>query len=309
MNTDLIKQLRDITSAGMSACKEALLACGDDLQRAIDHIKAKGLQNASNRSGRITAEGVVKLAMSDNRRTAVLVEINSETDFTSRSPEFNEFAQAVANSAMMHFAQGSGSPIAPFELSTVLEDWRHKLIATTKENVVVRRWWVQDVFGDNRTIASYLHNNNKLGVLVSLEAPTEVLKTDEFKELAENIAMQICATNPMAVSRDQLPIEEIHRQRAIFEEQVKDKPEKSREKIIEGKFNKWYSTETLLEQEAVMKPKTTITQMMDELSKQLTGEAGKIVVMSFLRGQVGEGLVVEEKEDLAEAVAKTIEGV
>lgn len=308
MNLDLIKELRSLTSAGMSACKEALVACEDDLQKAIDWIKAKGLQQASNRAGRTAAEGTIKLAMSPDSKAATLVEVNSETDFTGRSIELGEFAQAVANAALAHLRVAAGGPSPQFELDTTLEDWRHKLIATTKENIVVRRWWMTDVFGDNRTIASYVHGNNKLGVLVSLEATPEILAASAFKELGENLAMQIAATNPFATHRDAVPVEEIHRQRAIFEEQVKDKPEKSREKIIEGKFNKWYQEVSLLDQEAVMQQEVTVAQMIDEASKQLTGETGKIKVMGFTRAQVGEGIEVKQTENLAEAVAKTIEG-
>lgn len=302
-NSELIRELRAITQAGMKDCKDALEANSWDLQKATDAVKAKGLQNTNSRSGKVTSEGVVKTIYTNAERdSAVMVEVNCQTDFVARSPDFIVFANQVAdslasaiNSGEINFA-ASEFNIDNLQVDggTTLGDLRKEMIAHTRENIVVRRWWAQQVADPHRAIWQYVHSNDKLGVLVSIEAVTaEALNSTEVKEFADNVAMQIAAMNPLAVSRDNVSQDQFDRQKAIFETQLKDmnKPEAAWPKILEGKLNKWYSEVCLLDQESITTPKTTVGTLAKNLN---------VKVLSFIRCEVGEGVKNEQKDFAAE---------
>lgn len=295
-NTDLIKELRAITSAGMKDCKEALQEAAWDLQKAIDIVKTKGLNIADGRSGRVASEGLVVIT-SDSPRLASMIEINCQTDFVANSRDFKLFA-AYAGSIL----HGKAIAAAIFTVDEV-EDVRKIVVATTKENVVVRRWFAEESLSPIVRVFSYLHSNHKIGVLLTLQAPSEAMVDDpSFIALGDDLAMQVAAMNPMAVSSDRLTLEEVSRQRTIFETQLKElnKPEASWSKIMEGKMRKWNSEVCLLEQESVIIPKSMVKQVIDAVGTKLGGE---ISVVNFVRCQVGEG--IEKKQDnLAEEVAK-----
>jgi elongation factor Ts len=296
-NTELIRELRALTSAGMKDCKEALEEAGWDLQKAVDIVKVKGLNIADGRTGRVASEGRVDIAREASGTLAVMVEVNCQTDFVANSKEFGQFVSSVK-----HKLYDKAVAVSSFAVSDV-EDGRKAVVSTTKENVVVRRWWVEQAGDPTVKVFAYQHSNNKIGVLITMQAPSvESANSPEFKALGEDLAMQICAMNPLAISPDRTSPEEIQRQKAIFETQLKEenKPEKMWEKIIEGKFRKWNTEVCLLEQESVVVPKTPVKQVVKNVGTKLGGE---IVVINFVRCQVGEG--IEKKQDnLAEEVAK-----
>jgi len=296
-NTDLIKELRALTSAGMKDCKDALEEANWDLQKAVDLVKIKGLNIADGRSGKVAAEGIVLYGLLTN--AGVMVEVNCQTDFVANSPEFRKFAMLASVSLSKDFLEGK-----PFQHdSELLETARKDLVAKTKENIVIRRWWIEEAQSSMVRVFSYLHSNQKIGVLISMQAPSETIAdSSEFKILGEELAMQIAAMNPLAVSPDRLPTEEQERQKVIFETQLKEanKPEAVWPKIMEGKFRKWNTEVCLLEQESVVLPKTTVKQVIKDVGTKLGGE---IVVVNFIRCQVGEG-IVKKQENLAEEVAK-----
>lgn len=314
--TDLIKQLRSLTQAGMSSCKEALEASDWDLDKAVDFVKAKGLQNTTRQESKVAAEGVVRIR--HEGLFAVMVEVNCQTDFVARSPAFSSFVDDV----LAGIVQFMNIPQYPdFNLENVeingktLEQARKELIASVGENIVVRRWWIEQVANATSYIATYTHSNSKVGVMVSFG--TEIIEGDltvagqgtlqspkgipAFVEFADNVAMQIAAMSPMAVSKENLSNDVVNRQQAIFETQLKEagKPEAAWAKILEGKFNKWYSDVCLLNQESVLVQKKTVGQLMEELQKQL---GGKIKVFNFQRCSVGEG-IEKSTDDLANEVA------
>lgn len=294
-NTELIRELRALTSAGMKDCKEALEEAGWDLQKAVDIVKVKGLNIADGRTGRVASEGLVSIASWHGGDEQVfMVEINCQTDFVANSDDFKWFVKHTMDT----LCQKHGA----FQVADV-EANRQAVVAITKENVVVRRWWIEEAQDPTVRVFSYLHSNNKIGVLCTMQAPSvEAAKSIDFKRLGEDLAMQICAMNPLAVSPDRLSADELARQKAIFETQLKEenKPEKMWEKIIEGKFRKWNTEVCLLEQESVVVPKTTVKQVIKNVGTKLGGE---IQVINFVRCQVGEG--IEKKQDnLAEEVAK-----
>jgi len=304
----LIQQLRSMTSAPLNSVKSALEEMGWDMDKALDLIKARGLQMAKNAETREATEGVVKILLHQDptRSLGVMCEINTSTDFSSRSPEFQAFATTVVNqlltSAVADLANASPT-------NDVIESHRQELMAKIKENIQIRRFAAEEVVGDNRTVFSYVHSNNKIGVLATFEADTAAtLANPRFQKLADDICMQIAAMAPLAVSRDKLTEEAITRQKGIFQTQLKElnKPETSWGKIIEGKLNKYYQESCLIEQESVIVPKQTIGALLSALSQDLTGADGNIKVLSFTRFVVGEGSVKTEI-DFAEEVAKTLE--
>lgn len=298
-NTDMIKELRALTQAGMKDCKEALEETGWDLQKAVDVIKTKGLNIADGRSGRAASEGVVGLIELDETQAA-LVEVNCQTDFVANSPAFQNFVGVVLTQMHQDMTENNGR----FEHnSQAIETVRKDLVATTKENVVVRRWWIEHAMAPNARVFTYVHSNNKIGVLLTLLAPTPYhLGANEFNELGDNLAMQVAAMNPLAIDVERLSGEDTARQKAIFEQQLTDlnKPQAAWAKILEGKFRKWHTEVCLMEQESVWIPKTSVKQVVANVGAALGGE---IKVVTMLRCQVGEGVEVK-KDNLAEEVAK-----
>ncbi len=280
-NTDLIRELRAITSAGMKDCKDALEETGGDLQKAVDVIKTKGLNIANGLSGRAASEGMVVVA--DGLTFQAMVEVNSQTDFTANSPDFRKFAALVALDLVAATLNKT-----PFQHDNeTLESSRQRLVSATKENIVIRRWWVEEALAPNARVFSYVHSNDKIGVLLTLLAPSvEALNSQEFRDLGDNLTMQVAAMSPLAVSPERLTPEEIERQKAIFEAQLTEmnKPQAAWPKILEGKFRKWHSEVCLLEQEAVWLSKITVKQAVEEVSKALGGD---IKVINFARCQVG----------------------
>lgn len=290
-NTDLIKELRALTQAGMRDCKESLQEAGWDLQKAVDIVKKKGLNVVSGREGKVATEGAVKIAFEGNQ-LAAMMEINCQTDFVAKNDDFLRFVDlGVCQLARL---------TANDEIFTVdaLEDERKQLVSSIKENVVVRRWWVEQAFDPAARVFSYVHSNMKVGVLITLQAATSaVADNPSFINLGNDLAMQVAAMNPLAISVDHLLPADLTRQRAIFEAQLVElnKPQIAWPKILDGKLNKWYGEVCLLNQESILNqdsknPKTTVAQVLKNVSTQLGEE---IQVINFIRCQVGEGL---EKE-------------
>lgn len=295
-NSELIRELRALTSAGMKDCRDALEESAWDLQKAVDIVKIKGLNIADGRTGRVASEGLVRVA-SSNGHTA-MVEVNCQTDFVAKSSQFVEFVELVAKTMADILASGGTFS------NEMVEDQRKTVVAATKENVVVRRTWANcDSQAEDIHTFTYVHSNSKIGVLLTLKAPTvEAMENPEFLELGANLAMQVAAMNPLAVSPEKISQEEKDRQKVIFETQLKEdkKPEKMWVKILEGKFRKWNSEVCLLEQESVVVEKTAVKQVVKNVGAKLGGE---IQVLDFVRCQVGEG-IEKKRDNLAEEVAK-----
>lgn len=294
-NTELIKELRAITQAGMKDCKDALEEASWDLQKAIDIVKVKGLNVVSGREGKIASEGVVSVFPAQTLTS--MVEVNCQTDFVANSPDFRKFADTV--SFQVYQTTVDGEPFSPQKV----EEERQKIVSSTKENVVIRRWWVEETADPKAQVFNYVHSNGKIGVLLTLLAPSvESTRDQAFTELGNDLAMQIAAMNPLAVSIDRIPQEAEARQVAIFETQLAElkKPAAAWPKIIEGKSKKWYTEVCLLEQESIVVPKTTVGQVVKNISTKLGGE---VQVVNFIRCQVGEG-IEKKKDNLADEVAK-----
>lgn len=306
INAEQIKELRNLTQAGMAACKDALTEAGGDMNKAVDIVKAKGLANVTARSSRVGSEGRVVAFETGNKIS--LVEVNCQTDFVANSEGFGNFVEQVGVSLGSIDLFTFGGDLTQVSLGKqTLEDLRKETCAATGENVVVRRWAVEEVSSENATVAMYVHSNNKIGVAVSFEASdSKVLSMPAVREMMSNVAMQIAAMNPVSVSRERVAQEELDRQKAIFETQLRDanKPEAAWTKILEGKFNKWFTEVCLLDQESVMVAKKSVGIVVSDLGKELGCE---LKVINFVRLQVGEG-IEKKTENLAEAVAAAIGG-
>jgi elongation factor Ts len=296
---ELIKQLREITQAGMKDCKDALVETNNDLEKAIDLIKVKGKNIVSGRAGRVAAEGLVVVSKLPYTNAMAMLEINCQTDFVARSEQF----KATAAIAMQGLLTATTTNV-PFDVNDPLVSAAvESIVSTTKENVVIRRWWVEEVIDPTAQVFSYVHTGDQLGVLLTLKAPSvEAASDPRFIALGNDLAMQAAAMSPIAISSEYIPADVKERQQAIFETQLTEagKPQAAWAKILTGKFNKWYSESCLLEQESVLVPKTSVKDVVAQVGKQLGGD---IIVATMIRCQVGEGLV-KEKTDLADEVAK-----
>lgn len=305
--TEQLKELRALTQAGMKDCNEALAEAGGDLQKAVDLLKTKGKNIVSGREGRVASEGIVVMGHfapegpASAAEAVAMVEINCQTDFVALSPQFKEFANLVLNNLIASIEMNDSFN----HQSEDIEALREQLISTTRENVVIRRWWVEESYFPNVSIFPYVHAGDKLATIVTLLASDDsALSAPEFNELGNDLAMQVAAMNPLAISRDKINPEDMMRQKAIFEAQLLElkKPQSAWDKIIDGKFNKWYSEVCLLEQESIVVPKSTVKQVIDNVANKL---GVTLTVVNIIRCQVGEG-IEKPKEQLADEVAKLL---
>lgn len=252
-----IKKLRDITGAGMVDCKKALSEAGDDLDKAMEILRKKGISKAAKRSDREAKQGVIKLAVSDNQKTGYLVELNAETDFVVRNEKFQAFGDQVL--AVMKTSQPADRealltlPLGGGTVSSELE----VLSGTIGEKLDIKRCAVLTSQG---TVAAYSHANGAIGVLVALDKPGQA-------DLAREIAMQVAAANPDYLNPEDVPAEEIEKEKAIYREQLakEGKPENMIENILQGKVNKYFEGVCLTKQEYIKDDKRKVEQVLGDV--------------------------------------------
>lgn len=279
MDTKLITELRNLTKAGLNDCKLALQEAENDLEKAVDIIKIKGLNIVSTISNAVTTEGQVASRIVGN--FAYIIKVHCQTDFAARSPEFAAFLNDILDQLIL--LKNTNQPIST--LPELIEDKRKQVIATLKENIVLSDFKMESTHNSDGKLFLYQHSNNKMLALVNLFCTSEnAANAPEVKELGENLAMQVAAMNPIVIVSDHLHQTEIDRQTAIFKAQLieANKPEASHTKIIEGKMNKWFSEICLLHQNSVTTPKLTVKDMIKEVEKSV----GNIKVLSFERLEV-----------------------
>ncbi len=282
----LVKELRERTGAGMMECKKALVETNGDIEAAIEAMRKSGQAKAAKKAGRVAADGVVELRIADGNGGAVMVEVNSETDFVAKDENFASFAAAVAETALSSGVADETALAAQLlvgQSDQTVDEARQALIAKIGENVAVRRMRRFDA--PEGPIYSYRHGV-RIGVLV------EMLGGDEG--LGRDIAMHIAATNPLCVSAEEVPAEALEKEREIFKAQALEsgKPANIVDKITDGRLRKYLEEVTLLGQAFVKDPDTSIADLL---------KARDAVVKRFVRMEVGEG--VEKKvENFAEEV-------
>ncbi len=300
----MVKELREMTGAGMMDCKKALAATEGDMDKAVEFLREKGLAAATKKAGRIAAEGVVKTLFSDDHN-AVVVEVNSETDFVAKNAEFNEFVDAVAAQAMNSNAADMDAFMQETwaaDPSLTVEQALSSKVARIGEKLSIRRF--EKVVGAD-LVVSYIHGDGKIGVLV--EAATDVVN-DDIKEALKNVAMQIAALHPQYVCDSEVPEEfkeheiEIIKAQIANDPKVAGKPEKVIEGMIQGKLNKELK-EICLNDQVYVKAEDGKQSVSAYLAQVGKANNAKLSVKKFVRFERGEGME-KKQENFAEEVAK-----
>jgi len=287
-----VKELRERTGSGMMECKKALVDAGGDMDAAIEMLRKTGLAKADKKAGRVAAEGLIAVGVSEDGRSATLVEVNCETDFVARKAEFQEFANAIAHrilagkpadiEALMDMPLQDGE-------QTSIELARKSLIASIGENINVRRYTRLDA---TKGILAHYQHGVRIGVLVELEGGDA--------ELARDIAMHIAASKPQCVAEADVPGEVLQKEREIFSAQAETsgKPANIIEKMVDGRIRKFLAEITLVGQPFVKDPDQTVGQLLK------SADAG---VVDFARMELGEG-IEKKAENFADEVMSQVKG-
>jgi elongation factor Ts len=296
-----VKDLREKTGAGMMDCKKALAETNGDLDAAIDWLRKKGLSAAAKKAGRVAAEGLVAVAIKDNK--GAIVEVNAETDFVARNPQFQTLASGIATVALT-----AGDDIVALEAAAFpgtgrnVKDEVTQAIATIGENMTLRR--AKTLTVDGGIVVAYVHSAladglGKLGVLVGLKSGG---KREVLEQIGKQLAMHIAAANPQSLSAKDLDQSLVERERTVLSEQAaaSGKPADIIAKMVEGRIRKFYQEVVLLEQTFVIDGETQVGKAVEKAAK----DAGApIEVTGFVRFQLGEG-VEKKADDFAAEVAK-----
>ncbi|HCY9600757.1 TPA: translation elongation factor Ts [Staphylococcus aureus] len=285
ISAKLVKELREKTGAGMMDCKKALTETDGDIDKAIDYLREKGIAKAAKKADRIAAEGLVHVETKGN--DAVIVEINSETDFVARNEGFQELVKEIANQALDTKAETVEALMETTLPNGKSVDERIKeAISTIGEKLSVRRFAIRTKT-DNDAFGAYLHMGGRIGVLTVVEGSTD-------EEAARDVAMHIAAINPKYVSSEQVSEEEINHEREVLKQQAlnEGKPENIVEKMVEGRLRKYLQEICAVDQDFVKNPDVTVEAF-------LKTKGGKLV--DFVRYEVGEGMEKRE-ENFADEV-------
>ncbi len=288
-----VATLRERTNCGMMDCKKALTASDGDMDRAIEFLREKGLAAAIKKAGRIAAEGVVLSTVDEAKKLGVVIEINAETDFVAKNETFNSFVAECASIVLTQRPADVDALLACVGSDGLtVEQMVQEKVLTIGENIKIRRFVCME--GD---LVSYVHGGGKIGVLVQFV--TDVADKPEFKEYAKDIAMQIAAINPTYLKKEDVPAEDVAKEKEILVMQAKEDPKNANkpaqvlEKMVEGRLNKkFYQDACLLEQPFVKNGDITVSQYTKDTAKQL---GGSIEIAAFVRFEKGEG--IEKKQD------------
>ncbi|TIQ39929.1 MAG: elongation factor Ts [Mesorhizobium sp.] len=295
-----VKELRDLTGAGMMDCKAALNETNGNMEEAVDWLRKKGISKADKKAGRTAAEGLI--GVDSGVREAAIVEVNSETDFVARNAAFQEI---VANVAKVALAYGTTEAVAAAKYQgsdkSVTETIKDA-VGTIGENMGFRRSAKLTV--PHGAVATYVHNAvadglGKLGVLVAIETTGSEHAANAF---GRQVAMHVAATNPMALTTEELDPAAVEREKAIFADQARQsgKPEAIIEKMVEGRLRKFYEEVVLLKQAFVLNPDITVEKALKDAEKEI-GAPAKI--SAYLRFALGEGIEKETTDFAAEVAA------
>jgi elongation factor Ts len=285
MSAALVKELRERTGLGLLECKKALAACDGDIELAIEELRKSSGMKAAKKAGRTAADGVVAARVADDGSYAVVIEVNSETDFVARDAGFLAFVERVLDAAF----SSRQTDVAAL-MSGELEAAREALVQKIGENIGVRR--IVLLGADAGVVGAYVHGNNRIAVLVALSGGDP--------DLARDVAMHVAAVNPQVVSPADMPAEAIAKEKEIYTAQAQDsgKPADIIEKMIGGRIKKFLAENSLLEQAFVKNPDITVGKLVAGAGAGVTG---------FVRFEVGEGIAVE-KVDFAQEVAAQLKG-
>ena len=277
----MVKELREMTGAGMMDCKKALTETNGDMDAAVEFLRKNGQAKAEKKAGRIAAEGIVKTVVRDDKMAAI-VEVNSETDFVAKNDEFQGFVEAVVNQIADSDAADMDTFMAEAwaaDASKTVKDALVEKIAVIGENLNIRRF--EKVSAENGCVVSYIHGGGRIGVLVA--ADTDVVN-DEIKTCLKNVAMQVAAMSPKYVSRDEVSQEFMDHEKEILLAQAKkenpEKPDNIIEKMIIGRLNKEMKEICLLDQVYVQDSDLTVAKYVDKVAKE---NGANLTVKKFVR--------------------------
>jgi elongation factor Ts len=282
ITAEMVKTLREKTDAGMMDCKKALKETGGDLEAAIAYLRQKGLAVASKRAGRATSEGMVWAHLAPDHQMGVLLEVNCETDFVAKTDSFQDLGSRLAEqlaAAALETVEELLAQTAPHLPGLTVADYVNDVIAKTGEKCHVRRF----IRYQGDLVTAYIHHGGKIGVLLELQGSGP---TPEALAAAKDLAMQVAAANPLAVSREELSAELVAKEKAIYEAQAaaSGKPAHVVEKMVAGRLEKFYKEVCLLQQPFVKNPDQTVAQFLKEVGQKLGKE---LKVRRFTRYQVG----------------------
>lgn len=300
----MVKELREMTGAGMMDCKKALNETNGDMDAAVEFLRKNGQAKAEKKASRIAAEGIVRIAIEDDKKAAI-VEVNSETDFVAKNEKFQAYVEKVAKQALASTAADMDAFMDEAwidDSSKTVKDSLVEQVAVIGENLKIRRF--EKVEASNGCVVDYIHGGGRIGVVVAVDS---AVVNDAVKEAARNLCMQIAALNPKYVSRDEISAEYIAHEKEILRAQIMNdpkesqKPEKVINGMIEGRVNKELKEICLVDQVYVKAEdgKQTVAKYLEQVSK----EAGTTVkIQKFVRFETGEG-IEKKNEDFAAEVA------
>lgn len=287
-----VKKLREMSGAGMMDCKKALTEVDGDMDKAVDYLRKKGLSAAAKKSGRVAAEGVV-LTLAEGDK-GVVIEVNAETDFSSKNDTFQDFVKHLAEIILNEApADVEALKALPYGNGETVEQTLTQLIATIGENMSIRRF--ERVQVDGGVVSAYVHGDGKIGVLLGIKGEAN----DALGDVARGIAMHVAASNPQYIRREEVSQDAIGRERQVLSERAaaSGKPANIIEKIVEGQLNKFYSDICLLEQAYVMDTDNTVAKAL----KAVQADADVVAMHRF---QLGEGIEKAESDFAAEVAAQ-----
>ena len=300
VTASMVKELREMTGAGMMDCKKILVEADGNMDKAIELLREKGLAKAAKKAGRVAAQGLVKFAISEDGTKAAMVEVNSETDFVAKNEEFIIFVEGLAKLALDNEAADLEAFSAlPFEGSTVKDVLTEK-IAKIGENMNIRRFTRMDQTGVK--YVGYLHGNGKIGVVVGLETEAPI---SDVSVCGKDVAMQVASMNPKFLDESQVDPEYLENEKKILVQQALNEGKSADivEKMVTGRLKKELKETCLVEQKFVKDNDLTVKQYVENTAEEI-GKSIKVVSMA--RYEVGEGIEKKE-ENFAEEVAKQMD--
>ena len=302
----LVKELREITGAGMMACKKALTETAGDMDKAVEYLREQGLAGAEKKAGRIAAEGVSFTKISDDGKTGVVVEVNAETDFVAKNEKFQNFVKEVAAQALMTSATDIDSFLQEkwdLDPSKTVSEQLSATISVIGENMNIRRF--TKITEENGFVQDYIHSGGRIGVLLQVKS---TVVNDAIKDMAKNLAMQIAALNPKYITRAEVDQEYLKNEKEILLAAAKNEKPNAPEKVllgmVEGRLNKELQEVCLVDQVYVRAEdgKQKVGQYLESVAKAQNAE---ISLVRFVRYETGEGLE-KKNEDFAAEVAAQI---
>ena len=301
VTASMVKELREMTGAGMMDCKKALNETNGNMDEAIEFLRKNGQAKAEKKAGRIAAEGIVMAEVKEDKAAAI-VEVNSETDFVAKNADFQAYVKAVVNQALTTKAANMDEFMAEAwneDAAKTVKDVLTEKIAVIGENLNIRRFEKVETEG---CVVSYIHGGGRIGVLV--EADTDVVN-DEIKACLKNVAMQVAAMSPKYVSRDEVDQDFLEHEKEILLAQAKkenpNKPDNIIEKMIIGRLNKEMKEICLLDQVYVQDSDLTVAKYVEKVAKE---NGANVAVKKFVRFETGEGLEKKNEDFAAEVAAQ-----